>query len=199
MNLKDPNFANRLDTSSSDLTEDFFVPALSAAYRYDRGVGFFSSGWIRIASKGLIAFAANGGKARWVTSPILSEEDWQALKIGDEAKYDPVLRASLQRNISDLERALEKDSLSALAWMVADGILSFKLALPRNKLEQGEFHDKFGIFTDIDGNQISFNGSYNDSIQGTRNYESIKIFRGWDPAFEELVVVVQSKVEFCVL
>lgn len=187
MNLKDLNFSNRLDTSSSDLTEDFFVPALSAAYRYDRGVGFFSSGWIRITSKGLIAFAANGGKARWVTSPILSEEDWQALKIGDEAKYDPVLRAALQRNISDLERALEKDSLSALSWMVADGILSFKLALPRNKLEQGEFHDKFGIFTDINGSQVSFNGSYNDSIQGTRNYESIKIFRGWDPAFAELV------------
>ena len=127
MNLKDLNFSNRLDTSSSDLTEDFFVPALSATYRYDRGVGFFSSGWIKITSKGLIAFAANGGKARWVTSPILSEEDWQALKIGDEAKYDPVLRASLQRNISDLERALEKDSLSALAWMVADGILSFQI------------------------------------------------------------------------
>ena len=51
MNLKDLNFSNRLDTSSSDLTEDFFVPALSAAYRYDRGVGFFSSGWIRITSK----------------------------------------------------------------------------------------------------------------------------------------------------
>lgn len=187
MTLKDLNFSNRLDTSSSDLTEDFFVPTLSAACRYDRGVGFFSSGWIRITSKGLIAFAANGGKARWVTSPILSEEDWEALRIGDEAKYDPVLRASLQRNISDLERALEKDSLSALAWMVADGILSFKLALPRNKLEQGEFHDKFGIFTDINGSQVSFNGSYNDSIQGTRNYESIKIFRRWDPAFEELV------------
>ena len=96
MNLKDLNFSNRLDTSSSDLTEDFFVPALSVACRYDRGVGFFSSGWIRITSKGLIAFAANGGKARWVTSPILSEEDWEALRIGNEAKYDPVLRASLQ-------------------------------------------------------------------------------------------------------
>lgn len=26
--------------------------------------------------------------------------------------------------------------------MVADGILDFKLALPRNKLEQGEFHQE---------------------------------------------------------
>lgn len=29
-----------------------------------------------------------------------------------------------------------------IGWMVADGILDFKLALPRNKLEQEEFHDK---------------------------------------------------------
>lgn len=77
--------------------------------------------------------------------------------------------------------------MSALAWMVADGILEFQLALPRNKLERGDFHDKFGIFADTEGHQISFNGSYNDSIQGTRNYESIKIFCSWEPHFAPLV------------
>jgi hypothetical protein len=80
-------------------------------------------------------------------------------------------------------QALEEETLSALAWLVADGILSFKLALPRNKLERGEFHDKFGVFTDAEGNQVSFNGSYNDSIQGTINYESIKVFCSWQPTF----------------
>lgn len=70
---------------------------------------------------------------------------------------------------------------------MADGILDFRLALPRNKLEQGDFHDKFGIFTDAEGNQVSFNGSYNDSIQGTRNYESIKIFCSWQSVLALLV------------
>ena len=72
-------------------------------------------------------------------------------------------------------------------WTCADGILDFKLALPRNKLDQGEFHDKFGIFTDSEGNQVSFNGSYNDSIQGTRNYESIKVFCSWQAPFSAFV------------
>jgi hypothetical protein len=60
-----------LDTSSADLIEDFFIPALAHAARYDRGVGFFSSGWLRIAARGMVPFAANGGRGRWITSPIL--------------------------------------------------------------------------------------------------------------------------------
>ena len=71
--------------------------------------------------------------------------------------------------------------------MIADGILDFKLALPRNKLLGGEFHDKFGVFYDSDDHRVSFNGSYNESEKGTRNYESIKIFRSWDDAFLPLV------------
>lgn len=50
-----------LDTSTADIIEDFFVPVLAHAVRYDRGVGFFSSGWLRIAARGMVQFAANGG------------------------------------------------------------------------------------------------------------------------------------------
>ncbi len=154
---------------------------------YNRGVGFFSSGWLRINCKGMVAFANNGGRARWVTSPILDKADWEALQAGDAARNDVVLRTALKRNIANLAEVLKKDTLSALAWMVADEIISFKLALPQEKLDHGDFHDKFGIFTDAQGNQVSFNGSYNDSIQGTRNYESIKIFCSWQSAFSPLV------------
>ncbi len=176
-----------MDTSSHDLSADFFEPLLSTAVFYDRGVGFFSSGWIRINARGMLAFARNGGRARWVTSPILDEADWEALQTGDAARSDPTLMRALTQSVGELEVALEKDALSALAWMVADGIITFKLAVPRNKLDRGDFHDKFGIFRDHAGNEVSFNGSYNDSIQGTRNYESIKVFRSWDIAFAPLV------------
>jgi len=128
----------------------------------------------------MVDFAANGGRARWITSPILSKKDWEYLMKGEEARGDEVLREALLVNIDNLASALEQDTLSALAWMVADGILDFRLALPHAKLNQGEFHDKFGIFEDSQGNRVSFNGSYNDSIQGLRNYESLKIFRSWD-------------------
>jgi DNA phosphorothioation system restriction enzyme len=176
-----------LDTSSADLVDDFFVPALVRSVAYDRGVGFFTSGWIRQAGAGLAAFAENGGKARWVTSPILDENDWDALRTGDEARIDQALLRALENSAADLARCLEEDTLAALAWMVGDGLLDFRLALPRLKLNGGEFHDKFGIFTDEDGNKVSFNGSYNDSLQGSLNYESIKIFKSWEEAFRPLV------------
>ena len=195
MTLQFLHLPTTLDSSSADLIADFFVPALTSAVHYDRGVGYFSSGWLRITAKGMLAFAANGGRARWVTSPILQEMDWQALQSGEQARFDPVLRATIARNIIDLEESLEHDTLSALAWMVADGILDFRLALPTNKLTGGDFHDKFGIFADPQGNRVSFNGSYNESIQGTRNYESIKIFRGWEPAFAPLVQADLARFE----
>ncbi|MFZ1771561.1 MAG: DEAD/DEAH box helicase family protein, partial [Caldilinea sp.] len=184
-----------LNTSDQDLFRDFFVPALAHAFRYDRGVGYFASGWLRLVAQGMVTFAAHGGRARWVTSPILNQQDWEALLAGDEARLDPALREILYRNVQDLERSLEDDTLSALAWMIADGVLSFKLALPRGKLNDGDFHDKFGIFTDLAGDRVSFNGSYNDSIQGTRNYESIKVFRSWEPTFMPLVKSEQERFD----
>jgi DNA phosphorothioation system restriction enzyme len=195
MSLKDVGTLPYLDTSTNDLIADFFVPMLANSIKYDRGVGFFSSGWFRIAAKGMAEFAINGGKARWVTSPILSEQDWEALEIGEKAKHDLGLKKMLSRNISDLSSTLESETLSAISWMVADSIIEFKIALPGNKLQQGDFHDKFGIFMDTLGDKISFNGSYNDSIQGTRNYESIKVFCSWNPAYEPLVIADAERFE----
>ena len=166
MPLTDLMFPHVLDTSSNDLIVDFFVPALAQSVRYDRGVGYFSSGWLRLTAQGMVAFARGCGRARWITSPILSTNDWEALHLGDSARSDPILHAALLRNIQDLQKTLEQETLSALAWMVADEILTFKLALPTKKLSGGDFHDKFGIFTDEEGNQLSFNGSYNESVQG---------------------------------
>lgn len=55
---------------------------------------------------------------------------------------DETLKIAMEVNLHNLRSSMEKHTLSALAWMVADGILDFKPALARNKLEQGEFHDK---------------------------------------------------------
>lgn len=179
MSLIDLNIPPSLNTSRHDLIEQFFLPLLKNSVRYDRGVGYFSSGWIKEAFAGMFDFAIRGGKARWITSPILSKEDWDAILAGNEAKQDEILKEVLLAAISDLQKTLRNEILIALSWMVADGIIEFKLAKPRNKLNH-EYHAKTGIFTDIDGNKISFDGSYNDSITGLHNFESIKVFRSWD-------------------
>jgi len=46
-----------LDTSTNDIIRDFFNPALAVSVRYDRGVGFFSASWLRLAAKGMTEFA----------------------------------------------------------------------------------------------------------------------------------------------
>jgi len=183
----DLQLEHSINTSDDELIDGFFVPILKRSKMYDRGVGFFSSGWLRMASEGMISFAQNEGRARWVTSPILSKNDWEAMKLGEVARQDILIRNALEREVNDFAYAMEERTRSALAWMIAEGIITIRLALPRNKLEGGEFHDKFGIFTDAWNNKISFNGSYNDSIQGLRNYEAIKVFWNWDPDIKAFV------------
>ncbi len=168
-----------LNTSRHNLIEQFFLPLLKNSVRYDRGVGYFSSGWIKETFAGMLEFAKNGGKARWITSPILAKEDWDAMLLGNNAKQDQIVKQALLDEIQGLTQVLKQETLIALAWMISDGVIEFKLAKPRNKLNH-EYHAKVGIFTDSDGNKISFDGSYNDSVTGLHNYESIKVFRSWD-------------------
>jgi len=110
------SFPTIIDTSSGNIIKDFFNPALFVSTRYDRGVGFFSAAWLRLASKGMAEFAANSGYARWVTSPILSENDWKALQEGDAARHSEILKRAMDVNLDTLEIKLEQKTLSALAW-----------------------------------------------------------------------------------
>lgn len=168
----------KLDTSTDQLMARLYVPALARSVSYDRGVGFFTSAWMRMAASGLRGLAENGGVARIIASPMLEPGDVAALAEGSDALRDETLRATLQRSLDELEAALETDTLSAISWMVADGLLEFKVASPTNGLD-GDFHDKFGIFTDHAGDGIAFHGSPNDSAKAFRNYESVSVFYSW--------------------
>lgn len=178
MNLLDLPTDPHLATSTHNLLERFYVPALARSVSYDRGVGYFTSNWLRLAAAGLAGLAANGGKARIIASPKLDPDDCAALNRGAEARNDPLLRASLERVLKDLARDLTNDTLATLAWMVADGLLEFRIAIPTGELD-GDFHDKFGIFRDVSNNSIAFHGSPNDSEKAFRNYESISIYYSW--------------------
>lgn len=171
------------NTSTDEVERAFLVPALARSLRYDRGVGFFSSAWLRRVSVGLLALAQNGGKARIVASPKLSADDWAALCQGVDAQTDSRLYAALSHAVEQLAGDLSQDTLTALAWMVADGLLEFRIATPAGGLD-GDFHDKFGQFHDANGNVVAFHGSPNDSEQAFRNYESISCFYSWLDARE---------------
>lgn len=120
MSLKDIEIPKIITTSNFTFSKDFFAPALSKSVRYDRGVGYFTSGWIKNNMHGLIQFIENGGIARWITSPMLSEKDTAALTKGVEAHENPALHEILQEQTKDILTTIESDLLLALAWLVAD-------------------------------------------------------------------------------
>lgn len=176
-----------LTTSQHNLVVDFYEPMLREATTYDRGVGYFSSGWLRVNAQGMREFAEHDGVARWVTSPILSQQDWDAMLAGEKARRDEALRESLMLSIDMLEAELESKTLDALVWLMADGVIEFRLAVPRNKLSGGDYHEKFGVFADGAGRRVAYIGSYNDSIKGLRNSESIMVLPGWNGDFASAV------------
>lgn len=187
MSLKEIKIPKIITTSNFTFSKDFFAPALSKSIRYDRGVGYFTSGWIKNNMHGLIQFIENGGIARWITSPILLAKDIEALAKGVEAQENPALYEILQDQVQDIVATIESDLLLTLAWLVADKRLIFKIAIPTEKLKGGDFHDKFGIFTDKDGKRLSFSGSYNETAKGEINYESLKIFNSWETVLKDFV------------
>jgi len=172
------DFPRVINTSNVDFVEEFYNPLLSRSIEYKRGVGFFRASWIRSAARGMANLAENGGTAKWLTSPILSEDDWEMIKKADKAKRDQILYESLQDDINDLRYDLEYDTRNAVAWIVAEGYLEIKFAIPTDELS-GDFHDKFGIFLDENSNRVAFHGSQNDSQTALENYEAYSIDCDW--------------------
>lgn len=169
-----------LDTSEDNLIDELYTPCLKWAERFDRGVGYFTTGWLTYNVAGLSDFASRGGKMRLITSPILSTEDTDAI-IGTENQDGSAflrLEAALLENVEILKQEMEADIINTFSWMLYDEIIDMRFAIPCEKLEEGDFHDKFGIF--YKGNDaLSFSGSINDSKHGFQNYESIKVFKTW--------------------
>jgi superfamily II DNA or RNA helicase len=193
--LKDLDLHPVYDSESYDLIRDLQVPLLLQSSDYLRGVGFFTSGWLRLAAQGLAAFVTSGGSARIVVSPILDKADWEALKFGESAKNNFILREVLSRNIKDLAVTLENDTRNALAWMVADGFLEFRFALPRDRGSAGDYHDKVGVFTDIYYDRVAIHGSLNDSIKASLNGEAFSVFKSWDSGQSPYVDMHMARLE----
>lgn len=175
-----PEVKISLDTSKDDLRAELYSPCLKWADRFDRGVGFFTSGWLNYNLAGMSDFASRGGKMRLITSPILSNADTDAIisaRKQDSTAYER-LEAALLNGIEELQAEMQKDIFNAFSWMLHDGIIELKFAIPCKKLNDGDFHAKFGIFYSSD-EALSYSGSINDSKHGFQNFETIMVFKTW--------------------
>ena len=168
-----------INTSSEDPNAIFFDPVLKLASNYDVGVGYFTSGWIADAAQGISHFARSRGKARWVVGHELQDKDLDSI-VNSQALADKVFKAKriFEEDVDHVVSALKEDARLALAWLIRDGIVELKVAVPTNKL-RGIYHAKTGIFADKAGNEIAFSGSYNLTARASTNWETIDIYRSW--------------------
>lgn len=162
-----------IKTTSANPIDVFFNPVLASAKTYDVAVGFFTSQWVRDAAKGIAQFALNGGRARWIVSPILSTEDRDSICASSEGVEELVIKS-----FEALYEELKSNTRTILAWLIKDEILSFQIGVPQNKLS-GMLHAKMGVFSDSAGNQIGFSGSYNLTGNAATNWEKIDIYCDW--------------------
>lgn len=179
-NFKDLNLKLSYSSLDSDLMKDLINPILEKSERYDRAVGFFSSTWLKEAATGLSNFACNNGKARIITSIQLSEEDWKSIEDGQQKIVDNIITNSIFSVVEELKNALEYKTLDILSLMVSNNILDFKFGIPIGRLQGGIFHTKLFLFYDKFNNGIAVFGSQNDSLQATKNEETLDVFTNWD-------------------
>jgi DNA phosphorothioation system restriction enzyme len=169
-------------TGRDDMVRDFFVPCMETADLYRRAAGYFTSFGLALAARGVANLASRGGKMRLVVSPHLDPADVEALQAAADSPADAI-RAIAAKSLADIEDALIKDRLNALAWLAAAGLLEIKLALrldPQGKFSRGIFHEKAGLLSEGGGNHVAFSGSSNETAGGlVENFESIKVFCSW--------------------
>jgi superfamily II DNA or RNA helicase len=159
----------------NNLIQDFYVPCLSETTLYSRAVGYFSSTSIVAVSQGLAALIEAGGKMRLVASPCLSIEDIEAIDRGLKQREEVISSAI----IKEFE-TVSRDRLACLSWLLSQGILDIKLAVANNFDDPGLYHEKIGILTDNNANQIAFTGSINETKSGLiDNFENIEVFCSW--------------------
>ena len=184
----------------SNLVDEFYVPCLSASVDYWRAVGYFTSHGLALAGKGLTAFIENGGRMRLVASPLLEPDDIDAIRLGYESRAS-ILERSTERQLSDVavESLTEnlRRRLECVAWMIGEGRLDIKLAVPSwNLLGQGQaiYHEKIGVFLDGEGSAVAFTGSPNETVGGlASNFESLEVYASWDDPHDR---VERKKADF---
>jgi superfamily II DNA or RNA helicase len=176
MSLRELILREEYRSDTSDVVTDFYEPCLAVSSTYDRAVGYFTSDGLALAARGLKSFEVGGGRMRLVASPILREEDFEAIRLG-LAQRNELVEARLLEGLSRIEEL--SASAVLLCELVATDRLKVRIAVPR--AGPGIYHEKCGIFRDAQGAYVAFSGSANETVGGlVRNFEAIDIFFSWD-------------------
>ncbi len=188
--LRDYPWRISYSSDTNNPVADFYIPALERATQYDRKSGFFNSTILAKVARGLGAMLHHEGRIRLIMGCQFTPEDLTAIQQGYELKA--ALAARLDIELKPPANFAELKQFEILSWLIQAGYLDIQIAIPLkhdDNFPLGDrvldrdriFHEKVGIFTDSQGDQLVFHGSNNESIGGWEaNVESFHVFCSWD-------------------
>jgi len=185
--LSDLHLNDAYDTGNKgdQVVREFYIPVLQQSISYKRLTGYFSSQVLALAARGIAGLINNGGKMQLITSPVVSEKDFQILTSNTPEAIQKFVDAQFAKalgDLNDLASTIAYDHVRALGWMLREGILEIRVLIPRDiNSGSGIFHSKVGIVEDSEGNKVSFSGSVNETAMGwSQNIEEFKVFKSWE-------------------
>lgn len=187
--LRELSWKTKYDSDELSLVSDFYVPVLECAVRYDRSTGYFTSRVLTLAARGIEGLVRNDGRMRLVVGCTLASDEVDAIEKGLALR--DAIGAHFGRVPLRVDAPEQADALELVAWMVANGFLEVRIAVPCTLSRKpwagsnGIFHEKAGILMDKTGDRLAFNGSVNETAAGwggpgMGNWESFHVFCDWD-------------------
>jgi len=177
------------------IAQDFYIPVLKRTTFYDRISGYFSVESLVITAAGLAGLIKNEGKMRLVLGAHDVGEDIELAYQWSREKNNRNLEEISQKiseNLDNIEDIFSKRRLEAMAWMLKNGTLEIKVAMPKRTLlglGNGIFHEKTLIFKDGDRCIVEAAGSANETKMAyDQNGENLTIHMSWRPGAEEYIL-----------
>jgi len=167
--------------------DDFLIPSYKESALYERGSGFFTLSSLVLSFEGILKFIKNGGIINLVCSPKMGEQDVALIAA---TLTDNVVTDHIMELIRQEYNEVEATKMDVICNMIAEHRLNIKIGYMPN----GLYHEKFGIFTDAEGNQVAYTGSNNESkCAVVANYESFTTFQSWESRKEKATIEIWAK------
>lgn len=186
ISFKEIEFQNHYDTIKDNVVDDFYIPVMKNAKKYQRAVAYFESKILAIIANGLKDFILNNGKMELVCGPKLSYSEIESIQNG-LIEPEEIIESKFLNDLENLEDEIIKNHVKILGWLIANGFLKIKIAIKKDKTgnlsnDAGILHYKIGVLQDHDGNILSFSGSINDTAMAwsRNNMEDFHVFRSWE-------------------
>lgn len=178
--LKDNTYKAIYRNSEDDFEKDFMIPCFAESKNFDRAAGFFSLNSLMLSIDGIIRFSEAGGNMRIICSPRLSKDDITLIELGLVLNEEHVTKDLLDAlNLDSPLSEADCAKMDVICNLIAEHRLTIKVAF----MEDGMYHEKFGIFTDIELNKVHYIGSANETLNAMlKNMESFSVDTSWENA-----------------